>query len=378
MVNFTMSKSVCVIDYDILGPYGAGVDVFMKGLRSGCTAIREFKRFPVAHLRSKNAAYIPDTASDTGKSLFFEIIERLLEKKKFDSGAFLITATTVGPVDLLENYVSSRTGNPQNSSLSFINAEISSAMGLSRKGLCISSACASSISALARAVSLIKSGRERLVVILAADIVSEFVFAGFSSLMALDEDKASPFDRNRKGLSIGETASYIVLCERGYADELNILSEAEVLSCAQTNDSNHMTGPSRDGAGLSDAIDRALTAAGVSQDEICFISAHGTGTKYNDTMEIKAFKRSFLKPVPCFGIKGAIGHTMASAGMAQIIASIESLRDGYIPPTTGLASTDDESAGWVIPARVDIFGKTALVVNAGFGGINAAAVLGAL
>ena len=59
-----------------------------------------------------------------------------------------------------------------------------------------------------------------------------------------------------------------------------------------SNDANHLTGPSRDGSGLAQAIRGALGMAGLQPAEIDYITAHGTGTPYNDAMESLAFAAS--------------------------------------------------------------------------------------
>ena len=58
--------------------------------------------------------------------------------------------------------------------------------------------------AVARAAAMIESGRAEAVLVVCMDLVSEFVFSGFSSLQALDPAGCRPFDRNRNGLSLGE------------------------------------------------------------------------------------------------------------------------------------------------------------------------------
>ena len=65
------------------------------------------------------------------------------------------------------------------------------------------------------------------------------------------------------------------------------------------------------------------------------ISAHGTGTEYNDSMEMKAFKSVFKKrSLPTYSLKGGIGHTMGTAGLVDIIVAIETLRKKAVPVRT--------------------------------------------
>jgi len=142
-----------------------------------------------------------------------------------------------------------------------------------------------------------------------------------------------------------------------------------------TNDANHMTGPSRDGGGLARAIKKALTVSDCEPERVAFVAAHGTGTVYNDAMEMKALRAVFSECVPTFSIKGGIGHTMGNAGLAQAIVAIECLRSGVIPPTVGLSHPDDDAKGWASQYSQKVDGNVAVVANAGFGGVNAAVVL---
>jgi len=206
----------------------------------------------------------------------------------------------------------------------------------------------------------------------AVDCVSEFVFSGFSSLMALDPARARPFDKDRKGLTAGEGAGVVVFKSSAAVDKKEALFN--ISGWGASCDANHITGPARDGAGLSLAIEKARVMAGIGREAITGIYAHGTGTVYNDAMEIKAFKRILASPVPVCSIKGAIGHTMAFSGLAEMLAAGRSLREKLLPATIGLNEPDSEAAGWAGLSDAPLAGAL-LKVNSGFGGINCALIL---
>jgi 3-oxoacyl-[acyl-carrier-protein] synthase II len=201
------------------------------------------------------------------------------------------------------------------------------------------------------------------------------VFSGFSALMAMDKTSAKPFDKNRQGLTPGEACGFMLLTGASSAaqEKSNVLGE--ILGAGLTNDANHMTGPSRDGLGLSLAIGKSLVAAGLKPQDIGSICAHGTGTLYNDSMEMKAFKKIFHKPVPAYSIKGAIGHTMAAAGVVEAAICLKALKEQKAPLTVGLEEIDEEARGWVCDEPAKLSSKIGLSVNAGFGGVNSALVL---
>ncbi|MBK7572671.1 MAG: hypothetical protein IPI10_13985 [Bacteroidetes bacterium] len=93
-----------------------------------------------------------------------------------------------------------------------------------------------------------------------------------------------------------------------------------------SNDSNHISGPSRTGEELSWAINKAMENASVTCTSLGFISAHGTATVFNDEMEAKAFSLSGLSGVPVNSLKSYFGHTLGAAGLVESIVCIHSMK----------------------------------------------------
>ena len=112
-------------------------------------------------------------------------------------------------------------------------------------------------------------------------------------------------------------------------------------------------------------------------EEISFVAAHGTATLYSDAMELLAFKNSFGRTKPVFSIKGGVGHTLASAGLLQILVSARAISEGILPATVGLLEPDPNAVGWVHSASTKLDrASVALSTNSGFGGVNTAVLLG--
>jgi len=247
---------------------------------------------------------------------------------------------------------------------------------LDEPGAVVSAACASSSAAVAQGAAMIRDGDRDCVLVVACDNVSEFVAAGFTSLGAVDHDMARPFDRNRGGLSLGEAAAFVLLMsgERAARDERP--ASAEVAGWGLTGDANHMTGPARDGSGLALAVGKALCSAGIAAQEVGSISAHGTGTWYNDAMEMTAFKSVFgQRRRPTYSVKGGVGHTMGTAGLVDVIVAMKALQEGVIPPTVNLREADSDAEGWVFPEPRPCGSGITVSTNSGFGGINCALLL---
>jgi 3-oxoacyl-[acyl-carrier-protein] synthase II len=370
-----MSQAV-VTAYELITPYG-GLEASWSGLRSGISVLSRVDRFETAAFQSQRAGTVPGLNYRQGPSLVFQLLEKLFTTTEINipSDARLLLATTTGEVDLLEQAVLSDSGSAQESGLERLLEKTRVLYGVQDSGTVISSACTSSTAAIALGASAIREGECDCVLVVACDAVTEFVFAGFSSLMALDPDGARPFDANRKGLSVGEGAGYLLLMseERARKEKRPILGT--VAGWGLSNDANHMTGPSRDGAGLAKAIRTALRLAETDENQIGFICAHGTGTSYNDTMELLAFQSVFSSPRPLFSVKGGMGHTMGAAGLIETVLTLKCIQEQCVLPTIRLQQPDELAAGRVSAEAVPTTARIALSTNAGFGGVNAALVL---
>lgn len=365
-----------VVAQDLVTAYGSGVEATWGGLLSGRTAISPVTRFGTSAFQAHSAAVLASLDPSLPESLAGQLLNPLLDRAagSVPPDAMLILATTTGEIDLLERAVNTGTGGAGESRLDRLLAKLAGRLGL-RDAMVVSAACASSTAALAHAAAMIRAGRRDAVLVVACDSVTEFVFSGFSSLMALDPDGARPFDARRKGLTVGEAAAYALVVSDERARRERRTASWELAGWGLTNDANHMTGPSRDGAGLARAIEKALALAAVGSDAIESISAHGTGTPYNDSMEMKAFKRVFARPRPTYSVKGGMGHTMGAAGLVEAIVAGETLRRRLVPGTVNLGEPDDEARGWVSPAPSELAAATTLSSNSGFGGVNAALVI---
>ena len=363
---------------DMVTPYGWGIDSCWKGLMSGMTAIRPIDRFSTLNLQTQNAATVPGLKARINKSLIIQMLIPLFANiaPKIPDDSFVILATTTGEIEILQRHIlSGKTETKKSLPGNLLNKVISLA-GTCGKGMVVSAACASSSAAVSKAASMIRNRDLDCVLVVACDCVSEFVTAGFSSLMALDRDKAKPFDKNRHGLSLGEAAGYMLLMSEARAAKEKRPVIGEIAGWGLTNDANHITGPSQDGSGLSKAISNALHSAGVSEIEIGSISAHGTGTVYNDSMEMAAIKKVFgNRPVPVYSVKGGTGHTMGAAGLLEIIISFRALDSKIVPPTVNLRDIDIVAEGWVSSDSQSFERHVTLSTNSGFGGVNSALVL---
>ncbi len=310
--------------------------------------------------------------------MVYDLLDRLfITMGPVPADSFLITASTKAGIDSLERSIHGIPADADDCLLPHVSEYISAKFRLTGGTMHINAACASSAIALARGASLIELGRADSVFVCCFDIVTEFVFSGFCALQAMSPMPCMPFDRNRKGMNIGEGAAAILLMNSERSKKEGRTPMCMLSGWGVSNDATHITAPAMDGSGLILAIKKALKTAGLTNEAISAICAHGTGTVYNDLMELISFKEVFGgKKIPVFSIKGAVGHTMGAAGGIEAALCMKSLATGIVPPTAGFKVPEKGAEGLVSnePAMIDI--DYILSTNSGFGGVNAAIILG--
>jgi 3-oxoacyl-[acyl-carrier-protein] synthase-1 len=237
--------------------------------------------------------------------------------------------------------------------------------------LIVSNACVSGVMAILLAKRLLESTKYENIIVVGADIMTEFVISGFLSFKAISNEVAKPYDKKRDGISLGEGCGTIILTnQESKLNKENI--KIFVNGGASSNDANHISGPSRTGDGLLLAIKKTLNESNVEAQDVDYISGHGTATLFNDDMESLAISDAGLAEVPMNSLKSYFGHTLGAAGVIESIIGIESMRKNTLIGTYNFNELG-------VPKHVNIIRNTehkeinnCLKTSAGFGGCNAA------
>lgn len=312
-----------------------------------------------------------------------------LDARTRDGTALVVGATTGGMFETEEAYRRWRNGlTPRldvsrvvGTSLATSAVAVSQALGIFGPQETLSTACSSSALAIARAAELIARGSARAAVALGTDGLCRLTYAGFDALQALDSERCRPFDRDRRGLTLGEGAAALVLEDAEHARARGARPLARVLGWGTATDAHHPTAPHPDGRGALAAFRAALAMAGVPPDAIDYVNAHGTGTLQNDGVEMGVL-RTVLGPrlsrVPVSSSKSQFGHTLGAAGALEAVVTVLALCDGVLPPTLGVRTPEE---AWADVDLVTTAGRRApLHVAAsssyGFGGHNVTLLLG--
>ena len=242
----------------------------------------------------------------------------------------------------------------------------------------VSVACASGAISIALAASMVLSGEVPMMLAGGSDALAAYTVSGFNSLQALDPEPCRPFDKNRKGLNMGEGAAVLVLETIEHAKARNVPILALLRGWAMTNDAFHPTAPDEQGRGLAQCITSAMAMARVSSDDVGYVNSHGTGTPLNDVAEVKAYEAAFRgrrRPIPVSSTKSYFGHTLGAAGSLEAAVTIAGMRASTLFPTLRLTDPiESASVDWLTGTPRQQPLPLAMSVSAGFGGSNAALI----
>ncbi|HEX2677391.1 MAG TPA: beta-ketoacyl-[acyl-carrier-protein] synthase family protein, partial [Polyangiales bacterium] len=234
-------------------------------------------------------------------------------------------------------------------------------------------ACAAGNYSIAFAADLIRSGRADVVITGASELLQKIQFAGFVRLGAVAPERCQPFDKNRKGLIIGEGAGVLVLESEAHAVRRGATPMAEIGGTGLACDAHHITRPHPEGTGSLMAMREAISRSGVTPDEVDFINAHGTGTHANDKVESLVIREIFgTRPIPVSSMKGMLGHCMGAASALEAVACVLTVQTGIYPPTVSYETPDPECDLNLVANRAAT-GKADIVLNnsLAFGGYDA-------
>jgi len=288
-----------------------------------------------------------------------------------DSRTLIILSTLKGNMDLLKKD-SHPAIDPDRVYLWKWGEFLGSFFNNSNRPPVVSSACVSGLLAILIGSRLIKAGKYDHVIAAGGDILTEWAVSGFQSFQSLSPKSCKPFDAARDGLSLGEGCGSLVLSR--HHSVCGIPEKIVVAGGSCTNDAHHISGPLRTGEGFYVAIRRALREASLDPLDIDYISAHGTGTEYNDETEAKALSRAGLERVPVNSFKGYFGHTLGAAGIIESALAIASMRNNELFRSAGFENPGTSDRINVLTDHTAKEVNHCLKTASGFGGCNTAVV----
>lgn len=247
---------------------------------------------------------------------------------------------------------------------------VRSYLGLNGPAWVVSTACSSSAKVFANAARAVQIGLCDAAVVGGVDSLCLTTLYGFASLGLVSAAPCRPFDAERNGISIGESAGFALLEKPRSSGGLRLLGTGE------SADAHHMSTPHPHGLGARLAMQRALTSANLHAADIDYINLHGTASRSNDSAEENAVFELFGSDTPCSSTKGWSGHTLGAAGITEAIVCAIAVERGFLP---GSVHTEKLDAQFRIDYLIENRRAAPRVVMSnsfGFGGTNCSLVLG--
>lgn len=406
---------VAVTGVGIVTSLGVGKKDNWTALTSGRSGIHPLKRFPSDHLNTRICGTIDflETSSKGSSALTYDLAELAAIEAISDSG--LSTDDFGGPLflasppveldwhDRVKLYSAGNAGPApdrvleiarglnsldifETSQFGSIADHLADRLGTRGLPITLSTACASGATAIQLGVEAIRRGEcDRALAIGADGSVTAEALIRFSLLSALStqndspEKASKPFSRDRDGFVIAEGSAALVLeslesaLSRG-ARVLGILR-----GCGERADDFHRTRSKPDASPAIAAVRAALSDAGLTEDQIAYVNAHGTSTPENDKMEHLSLSTVFgerIRTVPVSSNKSMIGHTLSAAGAVEAAFSLMTMLEGVIPPTINYDNPDPAIDLDVVPNVKRSADVPSVLSNSfGFGGQNTCLVL---
>jgi 3-oxoacyl-[acyl-carrier-protein] synthase II len=382
---------------------GASLAEFWENLLAGTCGIGPFSLFDASTYRTQTAAQvreIPDgfltpaerrrmsRADRMGVAAAREAIAGAgldLSREDPTRIGVILGGGTSGLIDseaFFQRHLSGRKARPSkvlNHLPDSITDRIAQRFGLEGLKSTITTACSSSANAMGYAFDAIAAGLADVMITGGSDVLARLTYGGFNSLRSVDPEPCRPFDRERKGLSIGEAAGIMVFEEEARARRRGATVVAEFRGYGVTSDAFHMTAPDPSGTAGGRTVKAALADAGVDAGEVDYVNAHGTATPQNDSAETAALKSALgerAARIPVSSIKSMIGHCLCASGAIEAVATALTVRDGKVPPTIHYETPDPACDLDYVPNEApDAEVRVALSNSFAFGGNSSVVVL---
>jgi 3-oxoacyl-[acyl-carrier-protein] synthase II len=267
------------------------------------------------------------------------------------------------------------------------HSNIAIAHGLRGYGSTNSNSCASGTVAVGEAFRVIREGRADVMIAGAAEApLASLTYGAFDTIKSMAKERkhpetaCRPFDATRTGFVMGEGGASLILEELEHARARGARIYAEVLGYSLNNDAYHMTSSLPEGESALAVMNDAVTEAGLRRDQIDYVNAHASSTPMNDGTEAKALSKFFDGKTPAIsGTKAYYGHPLGASGAIEAAICCLAMQNSHIPPTLNCHEPCEEiGPGFDLVRLKGREQKLRYVMSNsfGFGGINAALVLG--
>lgn len=385
-------NKVYVTGTSVISSIGKDIEETWDNLLNGNIGVKPITQYENLFSEKINAYQIDDLPKvqqigdlKLGKatSLFYKALIQAFNDSSLeltdDSTVGISIGTTMGEFDCLEDRLISGDLDTQLDGGPHIIAEkIYNLLKLNGPKWTITNACAAGNIAISRAMMDISNGKADVMIVGGIDVLSWVALGGFNSLRALSPNVCKPFDKNRKGIVLGEGAGVLILESERHINKRKKYPKAQILGFGLSCDAHHITQPDSTAFGAIQAMKASLKMANLIPNDIDYISAHGTGTTANDLMENQAISSLFEEKQPFVSsIKGHIGHTLGAASAIEAAISVKIMENQKVPHNQNLKDIDEKiNINLVVNSPVEANIKYVLSNAYAFGGINTSLIIG--
>lgn len=390
-------KRVVITGLGVTSSIGDTIDGFWDACKNGQSGITKINKEDLQILEPQFGGQIHDfepsksviinnySKIGRGAQLLISSLRQALDDSRLKSDEYkyadLYVGTTMGEVtaeitdkDIYRGKLSSETLLEQNQ-LKNMLVYASREFNLKGQSSLITNACAAGNYANIQAFEQIRRNKTKIAIAAGTDPFSTVAYYGFNRLKAISPDICRPFDKNRKGMLVAEGSACIILEELAHAVARGANIYAEIVGYGVSCDSFHITSPYPESLGIIKATRSALSYAGITAEDIDYVSAHGTGTPANDRVESFAINSIFGSKTPTSSIKSMLGHTMGAASSIESVVSCLAIRDNVAPPTINFETPDEECEIDCIPNKAREFDIKYVINNSyAFAGTNASVI----
>ncbi len=382
-------KRIAVTGMGVVSPLGSDLEAFHRSLSAGQDGVTELPvRFETGY-KTNHAGLVSgfdvrrlvdrDVPSGLGRTseLALAACHSALRQAGLDPvrGCGLIVGTAMGEALELEQSWDARNGEGSAFDRHRVHEKVAAALDLGGPTHLLATTCASGNHAIDWACDLLRSSSAEAVLAVGVDTISHVDILGFSRLLLQAPDCCRPFDLHRKGTILAEGAGALVLEPLGRADERGAPILAVVAGCGASCDAaGAFDSKVSDVRSLIVAAEAALADAGIAPERIDCVSAHGSGTRLNDSRETRFVKELLgdrWPEVPMSSIKSMLGHAQGAAASFEAIASVLSLQRDVLYPTIHYETPDPQCDMDCVPNAARRQRSDVIMSNAfGVGGNN--------
>jgi 3-oxoacyl-[acyl-carrier-protein] synthase-1 len=257
-----------------------------------------------------------------------------------------------------------------NSSMGELGRNLAKRLGVGGGDVTINTACTASANALVYGERLVRTGRASHALVLAAETFNRITALGFKGLELLTPVGMRPFDKDRRGIVLGEACAALVVGPEKRAGAFRLRGSSNLC------DTHGVSAANPDGSTVAAVIGGALDAAGVSPADVVAIKSHGTASLLNDEAEAAGLKLVFGERLPLVcALKPFVGHTFGACGVAELVMLCASVSAGFIPGTPGISAAPGDLGVDLTQGPTPVGSGHFLLNYFGFGGNNTALVV---